>query len=449
MAKRAYQCSECKEVFSRWSGTCPNCNMVATLDEVDPSVLAALTAPATKAGSRADRISTGDSPEAINAINPTLYSRLETGIKEFDRVLGGGIVPGGIMLLAGTPGVGKSSLFLTVANSIAKSGKKVLIVSGEETKGQIKSRADRIHADSENLYLLSEGNLNNIIGHIGSLRPDVVIVDSIQTILSDNSDGRIGSVGQVSEVAQQLTQLGKTMNIPMLLIGHVTKDGNIAGPRVVEHLVDVVLYLEDSRDSPLRLLRGVKNRYGATDEVGCFEHAEDGLQEVADPSGFFLSQHEEGTVGFSNSVIVEGNRALPIEVQALVTATNMPNPRRVNHGLDNARVLMIQAILEKHGGLRLNNKDIYVSTTGGLSTKDTSIDAAIAIALISSYKNQPPPEDSIFLGELSLTGELRPPRNARKRIQEAQRLGYNNIYVPMAPEGVTNIRTVLDLVNLV
>lgn len=449
MAKRAYECSECKEVYARWAGKCPNCGQFATLEEVDPSVLAASAAPSTKAGSRADRISSGDTPETINSISTKSYDRLQTGIGEFDRVLGGGIVPGGIMLLAGTPGVGKSSLFLTVANSIAKSGKKVLIVSGEETKGQIKSRADRIGANSDNLYLLSEGNLNNIIGHIGTLRPDVVIVDSIQTILSDSSDGRIGSVGQVSEVAQQLTQVGKTMNIPMLLIGHVTKDGNIAGPRVVEHLVDVVLYLEDNRDSPLRLLRGVKNRYGATDEVGCFEHAEEGLLEVADPSGFFLSQHEEGTVGFANSVIVEGNRALPIEVQALVTATNMPNPRRVNHGLDNARVLMIQAILEKHGGLRLNNKDIYVSTTGGLSTKDTSIDASIAIALISSYKNVPPPEGSIFLGELSLTGELRPPRNARKRVMEARRLGYTNIYVPMAPEGCTNVRTVLDLINLV
>jgi len=446
MARKAYKCTNCNEVYARWTGTCPNCGEIGTLDETDISVLTATQAPTTKMGSRADRISSGDTPETLSKISTDSYARLKTGVGEFDRVLGGGIVPGGIMLLAGSPGTGKSSLLLLVASKLADSGKKVLIVSGEETKGQIKSRADRIGVTSENLYLLSEGNLNNVIGHIGTLRPDVVIIDSIQTMISDNSEGRIGSVTQVSEVAQQLTQVGKTMGIPMLLIGHVTKDGNIAGPRVVEHLVDVVLYLEDSRDSPLRLLRGVKNRYGATDEVGCFEHAEDGLQEVTDPSGYFLSQHEEGTVGFATSIIVEGNRALPIEVQALVTATNMPNPRRVNHGLDNARVLMIQAILEKHGGLRLNNKDIYVSTTGGLITRDTSIDLAIAAAIISSYKNLPTPDGTVLLGEATLTGEIRRPRNAAKRATEAKRLGFTQILMPDQDNG-NNIKNINELID--
>lgn len=447
MAKRsAYKCSNCGEVFSRWAGFCPNCKEAGTLDEVDASVLQTTQAPTTKAGSRADRVSTGDSPEAITSIGADRYTRITTGIGELDRVLGGGLVPGGVVLLAGSPGAGKSSLTLSAANSLATQGKKVLIASGEETKGQIKSRADRINANSENLYLLSEGNLNNVIGHIGTLKPDVVVIDSVQTLVSDNSESRVGSVSQMAEVAQQLTQVGKTLNIPLIMIGHVTKDGNIAGPRVVEHLVDVVLYLEDAQDTPLRLLRGIKNRYGATDEVGCFQHEEDGLQEVSDPSGYFLSEHAEGVVGFATSIIVEGNRALPIEVQALVTPTGMPNPRRVNHGLDNARVLMVQAILEKHGGLRLQNKDIYVSTTGGLVTKDTSIDLAIAAAICSSYYNHPSPNMSVFLGEATLTGEVRPPRASKKRTAEADRLGFKNILSPLAEDN-SRVRQIYQLVN--
>lgn len=339
-----------------------------------------------------------------------------------------------------------STLALGAAKTLSDQGKKVLIISGEETEAQIASRAKRINALSDNLYLLSEGNLTNALSHISSLNPDVVIVDSMQTLVSSNSEGRVGSPAQVAEVASDLTQLAKALNIPTLLIGHITKDGNIAGPRVVEHLVDVVLYFEGSKDSGLRLLRGVKNRYGAVDEIGCFEHTEEGLVEVTDPSGFFLSEHENGVTGYATSILIEGNRALPIEIQALVTPTALPNPRKISHGLDHSRVMMIQAILEKHGRLRLSDKDVYVSTTGGLLTKDSSIDLAIAAAIISSVKSLELPEHSVFLGETSLTGEIRPPREMRKRVGEAERLGFNTIIMPRAEDGKNAVKNIKNLI---
>lgn len=346
-----------------------------------------------------------------------------------------------------------SSITSLIGSSLSARGKKVLIVSGEETKAQIKSRLDRIHANTDSLYLLAESNLSNVKNHVMMVLPDVLIIDSVQTLTSSDSDGRVGSITQVTEVAQEITQLGKRLNIPTIMIGHVTKDGNIAGPRVVEHLVDTVLYFEGSGDSPLRLLKGIKNRFGATDEIGCFEHAEDGLKEVKDPSGFFLSEHDAETVGYATSIIVEGNRALPIEVQALVSETRLPNPRRVTHGVDNARVLMIQAILEKYTNMRLDNKDVYVSTTGGLISKDTSIDLAIAAAIISSYYEEPVPEYSVFLGETTLTGEIRPARETHKRCMEAVRLGFSNIISPVikredsTPYSVRNVRFMRDVVE--
>lgn len=452
MAKKAFKCSSCNQIFTKWEAQCPNCNQIDTFNEVEPGMAQNSNAQ-TKVGSRADRASSGDAPSLIKDIPIDSYKRIPSGVGEFDRVLGGGFVPGGIILLAGAPGIGKSSITNLIASEASRGGRKVLIVSGEETKAQIKSRLDRIHAHTDNFYLLSENNLNNVKSHIISLMPDLLIIDSIQTLLSDTSEGRVGSVSQVTEVAQEITQIGKRLNIPTILIGHVTKDGNIAGPRVIEHLVDAVLYFEGSTDSNLRLLKGIKNRYGATDEIGCFEHTEDGLVEVTDPSGFFLSDHAPGIVGFATSVIVEGNRALPIEIQALVSETVLPNPRRVNHGLDNPRVLMIQAILEKYGRMRLQNKDIYVSTTGGLVTKDTSIDLAIAAAIISSYYEVPTPPQSIILGETTLTGEIRPARDTNKRCMEALRLGFPTIISPKinrddkTPYTLSSVRYIMDLID--
>lgn len=426
--------------------------MINTFEEQDPAT-AALND--TKEGTRASRASSGDTMELVSEIKADTYKRLKTGLSEFDRVLGGGLVPGGIILIAGPPGSGKSSLTNLAASELSKKGKKVAIVSGEETKGQIRSRLDRINADTTNVYLLSENNLNNVKNQIMSSKPEVLIIDSIQTLVSDTSEGRVGSVAQVTEVAQEMTQMGKRMNIPVILIGHVTKDGNIAGPRVVEHLVDAVLLFEGTRDTSLRLLRGVKNRYGATDEVGCFEHASDGLHEVSDPSGYFLTEHAEGTVGYSTSILIEGNRALPVEIQSLVSPSNLPNPRRVNHGLDNPRVLMIQAIVEKYTRNRLNDKDVYVSTTGGLATKDTSVDLAIAAAIISSLMSIPLPPNSVVFGETTLTGEIRPPRDAAKRFSEAKRLGFTTILSPIAKnfegnrEGITEIGNMQELISAI
>jgi DNA repair protein RadA/Sms len=453
MARKAYRCSECKAVFTAWEGQCGNCDAFGTLDRDDSAVVSSSASAGSfgssipgKPGIRASRAASGRAPQRISQIKAEEYARISTGIGEFDRVLGGGLVPGGVILLAGAPGAGKSSLSMIAAKSMADQNKTVLIISGEETEAQIASRAARMGALSDNIYLLAESNLTNAMSHITSLAPDVIVIDSMQTLVSENSEGRVGSPAQVAEVANDLTQLAKTMNIPAILIGHITKDGAIAGPRVVEHLVDVVLYFEGSKDSPLKLLRGIKNRYGESSNVGCFVHTEDGLEEVIDPSGFFLSDHEEGTTGFATSILIEGNRALPIEIQALVTPTKLPNPRKISHGLDNSRVIMIQAILEKHGRLRLNDKDVYVSTAGGLATKDSSIDLAIAAAIISSVKSYKMPDSSVFLGETSLTGEIRPARDLKRRTGEAERLGFKQIVMPKQ-QGNNNVANIRDLIR--
>lgn len=425
MAKKTYQCSNCKHVLTKWAAMCPQCHEIDTIVEAENvSLLAAST---TKVGSRADRVSSGDKPELISEIKASRYDRLSSGVGEVDRVLGGGFVPGGIVLLAGAPGVGKSSILSLIASNMSRNGEKVLYVSGEETKNQIKSRLDRIKADTSNFYLMSESNLNNVKNSITETHPDVLIIDSIQTLISDTSEGRVGSVSQVTEVAQEITHIGKKLNIPTILVGHVTKDGNIAGPRVVEHLVDTVMYFESSNDSPLRLLRAIKNRFGGTDELGCFEHQEDGLHEITDPSGFFVNSHDATVSGYSTSVVLEGLRALPVEIQALVTPSNLPNPRKITYGIEHARSLMIQAMLEKYAGVRLDNKDVYVSMTNGLDVKDGSLDLAIAASIISSYLEVPPMENSVYLGELSLTGEVRHVRFYDRRVNEAKRLGFNNI----------------------
>jgi DNA repair protein RadA/Sms len=439
--KTKYRCSKCDGVFAKWDAQCPNCKQWNTLEEdVNAPVAAG------KENSRAVKASTNNSPQKVSDIEASEYERMDTHVGELNRVLGGGMVPGGVILLAGPPGCGKSTLTLHVAGKLSDAGKNVLIVSGEESAAQIASRARRIGAVSDNLQILSEINLANVINQIERNRPDFLVIDSVQTILSPESEGRVGSPAQVSEVASEVTNTAKRLNIPTIIIGHITKDGNIAGPRVVEHLVDVVLYFEVSKDSPLRLLRGVKNRYGAVDEIGCFQHTTEGLEEVSDPSGFLVDEHDEGVNGYATSVLIEGMRALPVEITALVTPSPLPNPRKISHGLDNARVLMIQAILEKYGNIRLGNKDVYVSTTGGIMAKDTSIDLAIAAAIISSYKNTPIPENTVLLGEMSLTGEIRPPRDMKKRVSEAERLGYANVFMPRQ-DNENNIKTIKDLVD--
>lgn len=444
MAKSIHICSNCKHEQIQWTATCPNCDEVGTLEKGQAgSSASAAVALKPAASNRMNKATTNNAPVRIRDVKKHHNGdRLKTNIGELDRVLGGGIVSGSVVLLAGAPGAGKSTLLGALTQTVAEQGKTVLYISGEENETQIASRHERINATHDNILILSESNTDNAENAIISIKPDLIIVDSIQTLLSPNSDSRIGSPSQVTEVANLFTNIAKKMNIPTIMIGHLTKSDSIAGPRVVEHLVDVVLYLEASADSTLRMLRGIKNRFGSTDEVGLFEHADKGLMEISDPSEFFTSEHSDDVSGYATTIMVEGMRAVPVEVQGLCTPSPLPNPRKISHGLDHARCIMVQAILEKHAGLKIGDKDVYLSTTGGIVIKDSSIDMAIAAALISSFYDVPPQKNTVYLGEISLTGEVRAARFNDRRKREAQRLGFK-VY------DHTSIGTIRDLVNKV
>lgn len=444
MAKRTFVCTSCQNESSRWLGTCPNCGEVGTLEEgTSNKSSSAAVALKPAASNRLNKATTNNVPKRYRDIKKqAVGNRLRTGIGELDRVLGGGFIDGGVVLLAGAPGAGKSTLLGMVTQKVAEQDKKVLYISGEENESQIGSRHERVSATHDNIFILSESNADNAESAILDMRPDLVIVDSIQTLVSPNSESRVGSPSQVTEVVNLFTSIAKNLNIPTILIGHLTKNDSIAGPRVVEHLVDVVLYLEASPDTTLRMLRGIKNRFGSTDEVGLFEHADKGLMEISDPSGFFANPHEDGISGYASTIIVEGMRAINSEIVSLVTNSPLPNPRKISHGLDHARCMMVQAILEKHAGLKIGDKDVYVSTTGGLIVKDSSIDLAIAAALISSFYDIPPLHRTVYLGELSLTGEVRAARHNDKRKREAERLEFR-VY------DHESIKTIRDLVNMV
>jgi DNA repair protein RadA/Sms len=447
MAKTLYACTNCKATYPKWQGSCKACGEWGTVEESTVPV-ATKSAASTLKPAAADRLSkatTGATPQRVKDIKAqNVKDRLSTGLKEFDRVLGGGIVAGGAMLLAGSPGSGKSTILGAVAQGVASQNKTVLYISGEENATQIAQRSQRIGSMNENIYILSESNADNAVETIYDLRPELVIVDSIQTLLSGSSEGRIGSPSQVTEVANTFTQIAKQLNIPVLMIGHVTKEANtIAGPKTVEHLVDVVLFLEASIDSPLRMLRANKSRYSSTEEIGIFEHTETGLLEISDPSGFFTNPHAENISGYATSITVEGMRAFPLEVQSLVTPSPLPNPRKLSTGVPHARSLMIQAILEKYAGLKIGDKDVYVSTAAGVTVSDSSVDLAVAAALISSYYDVPPLPKSAYIGEISLTGEIRKARYADRRVKEAKRLGFTNVVDD------TTIKTVGELVAMV
>lgn len=343
------------------------------------------------------------------------------------------------MFLAGTTLVPthNSSIGLAVAAQLASvQDKKVLYITGEETDTQVAQRALRTGAAERgttlgaNLFLLSEQNLQNCLRQAEDMNPDFILVDSLQALLSENSESSLGSITQVTEVATAFTHLAKHTNTPTILIGQVTKENEIAGPRVVEHLVDTVLFFESNSETPLRFLRALKNRYGSTEEIGCFEHTDRGLEEVADPSGFFVNDHEEGATGYASTIILEGVRPLPLEINALTVPSNLGNPRRVTTGLEQARALTIQAVLSKYVKMQLDSQDVYVATAGGLKLKDTATDLAVAAALMSSYKNITLPHDYAFIGEVSLTGEIRAPRDLRRRLSELDRLGFSKVFCP-------------------
>jgi DNA repair protein RadA/Sms len=367
----------------------------------------------------------------IGEISTDPVARRATGEGELDRVLGGGVVPGSVILLSGEPGVGKSTLLLAVASHVAATGARVLYVSAEESLGQVRLRAERIGSLSPSLWLSAETDLAVVLGQIEQVDPELVIVDSVQTVSTPESPGLAGGPAQVREVAASLTRVAKERNLPVLLVGHVTKDGQIAGPRVLEHLVDVVCHFEGDRTTPLRFVRAVKNRFGPTDEVGCFEMSGEGIVGVPDPSGLFLSRAIGTEAGTCVTIALEGRRAIPVEVQALVVPATNPHPRLVVNGVDSARVSMLIAVLQKHGGLKtIGNSDIYVSTVGGVRLSEPAADLAIALALGSAVTSIPIRGDVAVTGEISLAGEIRPAVQAGRRESEAKRLGFTTLLGP-------------------
>jgi DNA repair protein RadA/Sms len=353
-----------------------------------------------------------------------------TGVSELDRVLGGGLVKGAVVLLAGEPGVGKSTLLLEVAAQTARRGGTTLYVSGEESAAQVRLRAERTGAVADDIYLAAEIDLSAVLGHIDDVQPDLLVIDSVQTIASSDVDGVAGGVTQVRAVASALVRIAKECDLPTVLVGHVTKDGAIAGPRALEHIVDVVLQFEGERSSRLRLLRAVKNRFGPVDEIGCFDLSDEGIVEVADATGLFVTHHTEPMSGTCVTVTLEGRRPLLAEVQALVTATNAPQPRRAVSGLDASRVSMVLAVLQRRVRLQVAAADVYAATVGGASLKAPSADLAVAVALAGAALNRIAPSRTIAIGEVGLAGELRRVPNLTQRLAEAARLGFTCAIVP-------------------
>jgi DNA repair protein RadA/Sms len=417
-AQLNYRCTECGWTTAKWAGRCGECQEWGT-------VVAAAAETGILRSLKPVAISEARVARSITEISRDAVSHWPSGIHEFDRVLGGGIVPGAAILLSGEPGVGKSTLLLEVASKAAAAKSRVLYVSAEESVSQVRLRAERTGALHDNLYLAAETDLATIVGQIDAIDPQLVIVDSVQTVSSSGSEGLAGGPSQVREVAATLIRVAKDRNLPVLLVGHVTKDGSIAGPRLLEHLVDVVCQFEGDRQTALRFVRALKNRFGPTDEVGCFEMTGDGIAEVSDPSGLFLSRGTEPISGTCVTVAMEGRRPLPVEVQALVVGTSAPNPRRVTNGVDSSRVAMLLAVLERRAGIKLGDKDVYVSTVGGVRLTEPAADLAIALAIASAANEKAIPHTLAAFGEISLAGEIRPVTSGKQRVAEAGRLGFS------------------------
>jgi len=419
-----YRCSECGWTTVKWVGRCGECQAWGSVSEIG-----AVTIRTTAAGTVARPAL------RIGQVDIQRATARSTGVSEFDRVLGGGLVPGAVVLVAGEPGIGKSTLLLDVAARAAREGQDVLYVSGEESAAQVRMRAERIEAMAASLFIAAETDLATVLGQIQRLQPDLVIVDSVQTISSGEVEGSAGNVAQVREVAASLIQAAKSRGISILLVGHVTKDGSIAGPRVLEHLVDVVIQFEGERHSRLRLVRAVKNRYGPTDEVGCFDLSDVGIVGLADPSGLFLSNRDEMVAGTCVTVALEGRRPLVAEVQSLIAASKLPSPRRATHGLDSSRVAMIIAVLERRARAPIGSSDAYVATVGGVRLTEPAADLAVAFAIASSVLDRPLPQGAVAFGEVGLAGEIRPVTGIPRRLAEAGRLGFRTAFVPSGAIG--------------
>lgn len=423
-AKIIYSCTECGGQASKWQGQCPHCTAWNTLIE-------SVAELPTSGKNRYSSLSTMSIVQTLAEVGAEEVPRTPTGIAEFDRVLGGGLVSGGVVLIGGDPGIGKSTLLLQALVQLAIH-KKVLYVSGEESAQQIALRARRLSLDARGMYLLAEIQLEKIQAAIKQEQPDVVVIDSIQTMYSEHLTSAPGSVAQVRESAAQLTRIAKSTAVTMILVGHVTKDGTLAGPRVLEHIVDTVLYFEGDTHSSFRMIRAFKNRFGAVNELGVFAMTEKGLREVNNPSALFLSQHGAQVAGSCVMVTQEGTRPLLVEIQALLDEAHSPNARRLSLGLEQNRLAMLLAVLHRHAGIACFDQDVFINAVGGVKITEPGADLPVLLAIVSSLRNKPLPEKLVVFGEVGLAGEIRPVQRGQERLREAAKLGFTMAIIPKA-----------------
>ena len=448
--KMIFRCRSCGHPSYQWMGKCPNCGDWDTL---------AAEKPQDKSGPGAKFSKTGSAPIPMDAITFDEEPRVGTGIQEFDRVLGGGIVAGTLILIGGDPGIGKSTLMLQVLSQVASQGRKALYVSGEESIRQIKMRGNRLSAEAgaANMLVAAETDLDSIIGMAETEKPDVMVVDSIQTVYNPEMASTPGSVNQIREASIRLMNMAKQSGIPLFLVGHVTKVGAIAGPRIMEHMVDTVLYFEGDRSHVFRILRAVKNRFGSTNEIGVFEMKEKGLLEVRNPSAVFLEERSVNAPGSVVTASMEGSRPILIEIQGLASSSGFGNPRRTILGLDHNRVALIAAVMEKRLGINLSGLDIFMNVTGGVKVVEPAVDLGVAVALASSFLDTPVPEGTTVIGEIGLTGEIRAASHVEARLKEAAKMGFTRGIIPknsqkqlsnmkdIAIEGATSLKQVMEI----
>jgi len=423
-AKTLYTCTECGASEPKWQGQCPGClawnTLVETLEE---------TVSTNRYANKFDSLTQSASLQKISSIQAADIARQATGISEFDRVLGGGLVEGGVVLIGGDPGIGKSTLLLQVLCHLGRSA-QAIYVSGEESPQQIAMRAKRLGLDASEVELLAEINLEKILATLQTHKPNIAVIDSIQTVYSEALTSAPGSVAQVRECSAQLTRLAKQLGITVILVGHVTKDGTLAGPRVLEHIVDTVLYFEGDQNSSFRLIRAFKNRFGAVNELGVFAMTEKGLREVANPSALFLSHHDSQVAGSCITVTMEGTRPLLIEIQALVDESHAPSPKRLCVGLEQNRLAMLLAVLHRHAGIPCFDQDVFINAVGGVKIAEPAVDLAVILSIVSSLKNKSLDNKLIVFGEVGLAGEVRPVQGGQMRLKEAAKLGFSKAIVP-------------------
>lgn len=438
-AKTVFYCTACGNETPKWVGRCPGCGAWNTLEEH-------IEKPAAPGRAKAAAVGLSRRPQLISQVDTDAEIRFSTGMGELDRVLGGGAVAGSLVLVGGAPGIGKSTLLLQICSSLCQ-GRSVLYISGEESERQLKLRAQRLNVCPEQLLILSETRLSDVLEAVDEVKPDILIVDSIQTLYNENNDSSPGSITQVKDCTMSMMQLSKAQGITVFVVGHINKDGNIAGPKVLEHMVDCVLYFEGDQNSSYRLLRAAKNRFGSTNEIGVFEMLDKGLIEVPNPSQMLLAGRPEGASGTCVACVMEGTRPVLAEVQALVTKTTFNVPRRAADGFDFNRAVLLMAVAEKRAGMKLNLFDAYINVIGGLRLDEPGADLPVVLAVASSYRDQPISDDLVAIGEVGLTGEIRSVSHMNQRLGEVARLGFKKCIIPKntsekleIPEGLTVYR---------